>query len=85
MPRRVYQPADQWRGSILFKIFCVTLIVGYPSEDLRTCVGFQMHVDGVCGLKVTYTVHGNCLQSTVTFQYVFVVWCFNIYTHKSMT
>ena len=58
--------------------------MGFPSEDLRTCVGFQMRVDVVCVLKVIYTVQGNCLQSTVTFQYVFVVLWFNISAHKSM-
>ena len=58
--------------------------MGYPSEDLRTCVGFQMRVDVVCVLKVIYTVLGNCLQNIVTFQYEFVVLCFNISTHKIM-
>ena len=58
--------------------------MGYPSEDLRTCMGFQMHVDVVCVLKVIYTVLGNCLQSTVTFQYVFVMLFLNISALKSM-
>ena len=84
MPSRVYQLVDQWRGNILFSIFCLTVIMGYPSEDLRTCVGFQMRVDVVCVLKVIYTILGNCLQSIVAFQYVFVVLCFNISTRKSM-
>ena len=58
--------------------------MGYPSKDLRRCVGFQMRVDVVCGLKIIHRVHDNCLQSTVAFQYVFVVLCFNISTHRSM-
>ena len=57
------------------------MILGYSSEEHRTCGGFTMIIF-VCGFKMINTVQSNCLKSTVNFQFVFVVWCYNTSTHK---
>ena len=44
---------------------------------------FIMILFCLCFGNDMFTVQSNCLQSTVNFQILFVVWCSNTSTHKS--